>query len=89
MTDGSIRVEATLWPDDAPQKALRQIALGMRPLILLEVDLEGEEDVVYRIDGSLLNSYEEVIELLDSFREVLQASLDQQATLEQEESDDE
>lgn len=78
MSDEDLRVEVTLWPDDAPEKALRQIALGINPFILLEIDFDDDDTVVYKINGSMLESNAELLESLESFTDVLRAAIGQE-----------
>lgn len=80
------RVTSHLYPEDSPQKALRQIGLGIQPLILLEVDFDEEtNDYVYEITSSLLDSQAEVLDMLEVFVMVLKGALEQER--ESEEAD--
>lgn len=50
-SDGAVSIECTFRPFDGGEVVLRQIALGMQPLVLIEPEVDGD-DVTFQIDAT-------------------------------------
>lgn len=76
QNDESLRVQIDLYPEDASEKAFRQIGYGMQPFILIEA-VEIDDEVALQFVGSQVNTTEELLENLEAFVDVLRSALEQ------------
>jgi hypothetical protein len=71
--DAPTVVNVVLYPPNCEEVGLRNLTLGMQHLILLEGD-----DTGFTITGSMIDSYEEMLELMGYFAELLKQSIEQE-----------
>lgn len=72
-----VTVSINLYPEDGEVKALRQIGLGLQPLLLLEMEAT-DEGVQLNVVGSLIDDLDELVETLEGFAEAVKAAVEQQ-----------
>jgi hypothetical protein len=83
-------VTIALYPEGGEEKALRQIGYGIQPFVLLEVEPEEEGDgVIFKVVGSLIESHEELLEVLEAFLDVTKDALEQHRAAQVAEGDEE
>lgn len=74
----ALNIAVTLYPADGGEISLRQIALGLQPLVLVEVADDEETGVRVDITGSLVDDYEELLDRLQMAITCIEAALAQQ-----------
>lgn len=58
-------IKATLRDSDSGRYELRQIVLGMSPMVLIEPEIDDDaEEVIYRIDATDFDSVEDLADML-------------------------
>lgn len=74
----NLSVGITLYPTDGEEAALRQIGLGLKPLVLIEGS-ETEDGILLEFTGSLVDSQEELVDMLENALEGLKLAVAQAA----------
>lgn len=86
--DVDINVVVELFPESSRRKVLRQIGLGISPAVILEVEMEEDESLVFKITGSLVEDTKELLDLIEGFRDCLKQAIDEGLETETDDADD-
>lgn len=74
-----VKVETLLYGEDCDEIALRQVTLGVDGAVLLEMAQDEEGALVLQYTGSMVDTQEELLEMLEAFTAYLKDAIDQQA----------
>lgn len=75
----NVVVKVELYPSGSEVVGVRQVALGLSALALIEVDVDDDDNLVYTFTGSLLDSVDELLEQLEGALTFLKDAVAQQA----------
>lgn len=78
--NGGNTVSITLYPDDAPEKALRQLGYGITPFVLIEPEYVEETDTSnWTIIGSWVEDMAELVDFMEAALDVVKVAIEQNA----------
>lgn len=76
--DGDLTVSITLYPQDGPEKALRQVGYGITPFVLIEPEYDEETDTsTWKVVGSWVEDFTELAGFIEAALDAVKAGIEQ------------